>query len=71
MGYYFHFSSFLFHISVLLDVQANLPETSPLLSALMDLVSTFFQMFIVLGKYNFEFLSNLFLLYCQKVEEWS
>ena len=44
MGYYFHFSSFLgeklensglksrpilFNISVLLDVQANLPETSP------------------------------------------
>ena len=33
----------LFHISVLLDVQANLPETS-----------TFFQIFIALGMYNFE-----------------
>ena len=40
-------------ISVLLDVHANLPETSPFLSAQMALVSTFFQMFIVLGMYNF------------------
>jgi hypothetical protein len=70
MGYYFHFSIFLgektfeinfripvlFNISGLLDVQANLPETSPFLSAQMALVSTFFQMFIVLGlgMYNFE-----------------
>ena len=43
----------MFNISVLLDVQANLPETSPYLSAQMALVSTFFQMFIVLGMYNF------------------
>jgi hypothetical protein len=45
----------LFNISVLLDVQANLPETSPLFFfyAQMALVSTFFQMFIVLGMYNF------------------
>ena len=44
----------MFNITVLLDVQANLPETSPFLSAQMTLVSTFFQMFIVLGMYNFE-----------------
>ena len=43
----------LFNISVLLDIQANLPETSPFLSAQMALVSTLFQMFIVLGMYNF------------------
>ena len=30
-----------------------LPETSPFLSAQIALVSTFFQMFIVLGMYNF------------------
>ena len=44
----------LFNISVLLDVQAYLPETSPFFSAQMALVSTFFQMFIVLGMYNFD-----------------
>ena len=43
----------LFNISVLLDVQDNLPETSPFLTAKMALVSTFFQMFMVLGMYNF------------------
>ena len=47
----------MFNISVLLDVstavQANLPETSPFLSAQMVLVSPIFQMFIVLGIYNF------------------
>ena len=43
----------MFNISVLLDVQAYLPETSPFFSAQMALVSTFFQMFIVLGMYNF------------------
>ena len=67
MSYYFHFSSFLcekhsglkarflflFNISVLPDVKVNLPEISPFLSAQMALVSTFFQMFIVLGMYNF------------------
>ena len=31
----------------------NPPETSPFFSAQMALVSTFFQMFIVLGTYNF------------------
>ena len=41
----------MFKISVLLDVQANLP--AHFLSAQMALVSTFFQMFIVLGMYNF------------------
>ena len=40
--------------SVLLDVQANLPETSPFLSAQMASVSTFFQLFVVLGMYNFD-----------------
>jgi hypothetical protein len=44
----------MFIISVFLDVQAKLPKTSPFLSAQMALVSTFFQMFIVLGMYNFE-----------------
>ena len=43
----------LFNISVLLDVQANLPETSPFFSAQMALMSTFFQMYIVLWMYNF------------------
>ena len=43
----------MFNNSVLLDVQANLPETSPFLPAQMALVSTFFQMIIVLGMYNF------------------
>ena len=43
----------MLNISVLLDVQANLPETSPFLSAKIALVSTFFQMLIVLGMYNF------------------
>ena len=38
----------------ILDVQANLPETSTFLSAQMALVSTFFQTFIVLGIYNFD-----------------
>ena len=55
-------------ISVLLDVQANLAETSPFLSAQMVLMSTFFQMFIVLGMYIFgakivgEKLANLMIL---------
>jgi hypothetical protein len=40
------------------DVQANLPETSPFLPAQMALVSTFFQMFILLGMYNFEVKTN-------------
>ena len=43
----------MLNISVLLDIQTNLPDTSPFLSAKMTLVSTFFQMFIVLGMYNF------------------
>jgi hypothetical protein len=46
----------LFDISILLDVQANLPETSPFLFAQMALVSTFIQMFIVLGMYNFVYM---------------
>ena len=34
-------------------IQAILPETSPFLSAQMAVLSIFFQMFIVLGMYNF------------------
>jgi hypothetical protein len=37
----------------LLEIQAILPETSPFLSAQMAVLSGFFQMFIVLGMYNF------------------
>ena len=33
--------------------KANLSETSPFLSAQMALLSTFFQVYIVLGMYNF------------------
>ena len=36
------------------EMQAILPETSPFLSAQMAGLSSFFQMFIVLGMYNFE-----------------
>ena len=43
----------MFNILVLLDVQNNLKETSPFLSAQMALVSIFLQIFIVPGKYNF------------------
>ena len=57
---------------VLLDVQANLQETSPFLSAQMALLSGFLQVSIVLVKYNvatafaFAFASMLlsFLLSC-------
>ena len=41
----------LYNILVLLDVQANLPETSPFLSAQMA-----WQIFIVLGMYNFVYM---------------
>ena len=45
----------LFQISgfYLKYIQAILPETSPFLSAQMAVLSIFFQMFIVLGMYNF------------------
>jgi hypothetical protein len=39
--------------NVLLDLQANLPETSQFLSAQMAVQSSFFQVSIVLGMYNF------------------
>ena len=39
-------------------IQAILPETSPYLSAQMAVLSSFFQMFIVLGMYNFAFTSK-------------
>ena len=42
-----------FRFLVLLDAQANLPETSPLSTAQMAVLSSFFQGFIVLGMYNF------------------
>ena len=38
---------------MLYSLHANLPETSHFLSTQMALVSTFFQMFMVLGTYNF------------------
>ena len=38
----------------LLEIQAILPETSPFLSAQMAVLSSFFQMFIVLGMHNFD-----------------
>ena len=52
----------LFSIQVLLDVKANLPETCPFLSAQMALVSTFFQMFIVLEMYNFRLIKKKFFI---------
>ena len=42
----------VFNIPVLLDVQANLPEISPF-SVCPNGEHFFFQMFIVLGMYNF------------------
>ena len=69
MGYFFHFSRFLnwignlgvksrliycLRFQFLLDVQANLPETAHLLSSQMAVLSSFLQVFIVLGIYNFE-----------------
>jgi hypothetical protein len=40
----------------LLEIKAIQPETSPFLSAQMAVLSSFFQMFIVLGMYNFAYL---------------
>ena len=40
-------------VRFLLEMQAILPETSPFLFAQMVVLSSFFQMFIVLGMYNF------------------
>ena len=42
-----------FRSQVFLNIQAILPETCPFLSAQMALLSSFFQMFIALGMYNF------------------
>ena len=36
-----------------LEIQANLPETSSSLSAQIAVLNSFFEMFIVLGMYNF------------------
>ena len=44
---------FLSLFKFLFEIQAILPETSPFLSAQMAVLSSFFQMFIVLGMYNF------------------
>ena len=46
----------------LLEIQAILSETSPFLSAQMAVLSSFFQMFIVLGMYNFGFDYDLITL---------
>ena len=45
----------MFNISVLLDVQANLPETSLFFVGPNGFSEHLFQMFIVLGMYNFGF----------------
>ena len=46
----FQISGFYF----LLEIQAILPETTPFLSVQMAVLSSFFQMLIVLGMYNFD-----------------
>ena len=43
----------LYCFRFLLEIQAILPKTSPFLSAQIAVLSSFFQMFIVLGMYNF------------------
>ena len=58
MGYFFHFSRFLdiaSDLSFLLEIQAIPPKISPFLSAQMAVLSNFYQMFIVIGMYNFAF----------------
>ena len=54
-------SYFLCNISVLLDVQVNLPETSPFFVYPNGFGEHFFQMFIVFGTYNFESYLNPFV----------
>ena len=49
----------------LLKIQAILPETSPFLFAQMAVLSSSFQMFIVLGMYNFAFLLPYLTLFCE------
>ena len=44
---------YCFRSQVLFEIQAILPETSPFLSIQMAVLSSFFQMFIVLVMYNF------------------
>ena len=46
-------------LKFLLEIQAILPETSPILSAQMAVLSRFFQMIIELGMYNFENNTNV------------
>ena len=58
-------SPILFNISVLLDVICQKP--AHFLSAQMALVSTFFQMFIVLGVYNFAFIIHLGLPFSTEI----
>ena len=43
----------LWHTQFLLETQDILPKTSPFLVAQMAVLSSFFQMFIALGMYNF------------------
>ena len=43
----------MFKILFFLDLQANLPETSTFFSAQMAVLSSYLQMFIVHGMYNF------------------
>ena len=44
----------------LLEIQAILPETSPFSFVQMAMLSSFFQMFIVLGMYNFDLGFNIY-----------
>ena len=53
----------LFNISALLDVQANLPETSPFFVCPNGFGEHLFQMFTVLGMYNFACHTNCGLVY--------
>ena len=45
------------------EIQAIAPETSPILSAQIAVLSSFFKMFIVLGMYNFVYTYNYFWWY--------
>jgi hypothetical protein len=54
----------------LLEIQAILPETSPFLSAQMAVLSSFFQMFIVLGMYNFEMRVDFLFFVCTYLTEY-
>ena len=61
MGYYFFWLKIYSKLNTfkikklgfLLEIKAILPETRPFLFAQMAVLSSFFQIFIVLGMYNF------------------